>query len=107
MDYFEKLCQITEYKPKSAMWNELTMIEKLRNKKVREKAISSMIEAHKNDKELGTELTLFLNWKMWQKSEEGDIELSKLYQKFWEEIYSHIEWKWKIDDLRYFLEVTG
>lgn len=96
MDYFEKMCQMTEYRPKSAIWNELTMIEKSCNKRVLEKAISSMIELYKNDKELGTELTLIINWKMWQKSEENKIELGKLYQKFWKEIDSYIVNKWKL-----------
>lgn len=105
MNYFEKMCHLTQYRPKTTLWNEITFVEKSFPEELTRK-LEYLIDRCKDNKERGTELTLILNWKTWQHSENNNILMAKFYREYWKKIDNYICDNWRGDKLSYFLRET-
>ena len=97
------LYEMTGYEEKTTCWNDFCIAEHFGEDAIKE-TYSRMFEDLKCDTELITELTMVLNWKMWQQSDEGNISLCRLYEKFWRK---NDEWcmkNLKEENLSYYLK---
>ena len=92
------------YQPKTTYWQDFCIAEDFGLDAIQD-TFNTAFETHKDDMEYGTELTMVLNWKIWQWYE-TDTEKARLYDKLWKEIDGYIMENWKDEKLAHFLRAT-
>ncbi len=93
------------YKMKTTFWGDFTVAEILEGEKGVEDTYKRAFESWKDDKEYATELSLVLNWKIWQHHIENE-KLAKVYDKLWAKIDNYIMDNWKGEELQYYIRQT-
>ena len=104
MDYFKNICQMTEFVPKTTFWEEITFSEDEGDNEI-ENFVNHLIELNKDKEIEGTELTMYLNWKIWEWYK-SDEKRARLYEKLWKKIDKYILDTWKGEKLSYYLRTT-
>lgn len=60
----------------------------------------------KNDHIYLTELSIVLNWKIWQWWDKGNMDFSKLYDRLWKEVDAYAMDNLKGEELQFYIKVT-
>ena len=105
MNYFNYMCALTEYVPRTTWWHDFNEAEKdgiidIKN------TFNKFFEIAKQDYKKLTELVMITNWKLWQYHELGNEELSMFYQKLYEEADVYACNHLKGDELIYFFRTV-
>lgn len=95
----------TGYEMKTTFWGDFTVAEMLSGEKGVKDTYKRSFNSYKDDKEYGTELSLVLNWKIWQHYKDNE-KLAKTYDVLWKEIDQYIMDNWKGEDLEYYIKRT-
>ena len=93
-----------DYEFKTTFWRDFTIADKF-GKLAIDDTFNRAFKEWKSDYIYLTELVLVLNWKMWEWSEK-DIDIAKLYQKFWEKADNYALDNLKDEELTYFYRET-
>ena len=96
--------ELTGYCPLTTYYTDFSIAEKWGNNAIKDTYKQAM-KNWKEDYKYLTEIVMVLNWKMWEHSE-NNIELSRLYQKLWEEARDYAEKHLKGDELSYYYRTT-
>lgn len=78
MNYFDKMCAMTGYRPLTTFWDDFTIADQFDKDGIMD-TYQHAFNEWKSDYKYLTELILVLNWKCWEKYETGNAELSELY----------------------------
>lgn len=79
MDYFNRMCEVTEYSPITTLWSDFTNIDQSQDTNKIEEFYNSTFEQYKNSCKEFTEFVMILNWKSWYYHDNGFEELSDFY----------------------------
>lgn len=79
MNYFNRMCEVTEYSPITTLWSDFTNIDQFQDINKIEEFYNSTFEQYKNSYKEFTEFVMILNWKSWYYHDNGFKELSDLY----------------------------
>lgn len=74
----------TGYKPVTTFWQDFSVADAFGGKAVRD-TYNRAFNSWRSDHIYLTELVMVLNHKIWQHYDEGNLALSRLYNKLWEE----------------------
>jgi len=96
------LCQMTGYEEKTTFWNDFTIADAFGKSAIQD-TFNRAFSEWKTSLEYVTELVLVLNWKMWQHSDNGNIEFGRLYEKLWRKTDNWCMKNLKGDELNYYL----
>lgn len=100
------ICEMGDYKEKTTCWNDFCIAEKGNLKEI-EKIFKQFFNDLKYNVEMITELSMVLNWKMWEHDSAGNIEISECYKKLWKKTDKWCLENLSTDDLRYYLKRTN
>ena len=95
---------LTGYKPKTTFYLDFSIAEPFGIKAITDTYQRAMAEWKKNI-EYVTELSMALNWKIWEHYETNPT-LGKLYNTLWTECCSYIEKNFEGEDLSYYYRTT-
>ena len=87
----------------TTFWSDFSIADRFGSKAVKDTYKRAFKEWKNNYKYL-TELVIVLNHKIWQHYNQGNEELSKLYNTLWMEADNYAIDNLKGDELNYFLE---
>lgn len=104
LNYFEHMCEMTGYVPKTTFWNDFSMAELFGLDDISD-TFNRALEEWKSNIVYLTELVMVLNWKIWYWYENYD-EYAELYQELWEKADEWALNNLKDDDLSYFLRTV-
>lgn len=95
------------YEPKTKLWGRFSVEDVAfnPNRKDIEKLYDMCFKEYKDDKVIGTELSMVLNWKIWQWYEKNR-QLAEVYDKLWKEFDEYVMTHWKGEDLQYYIRTT-
>ena len=108
MSFFESMCQMTGYTPKTTFWQDFAIAEADAVRGVRETYKRIMNEWSNNYIYL-TELVMVLNWNIWYWDGAGTKnaeELTKLYNELWEKADHYALSNLAGDELQYYLRTV-
>ena len=94
------------YEPKTKMWGRFSVEDVVfnPNRNDIEKVYEMCFKRHKDDRIEGTELSMVLNWKIWQWYEKNN-DLAKLYDELWRDCGSYCDDNFSKDELEYFYKI--
>lgn len=114
--------ELTGYKPKFDLWEQFSILElrclktghyenlehKIRNAFYGVTMVYDLPDITENMPSCVrlTELSMVLNWKIWQYYDLGHMELSKFYDKWWKEVDSWCMEHFQGEDMNYYLRTT-
>lgn len=104
-DSIKPFLYATGYVPKTTFWSDFGIAELCGGKKAIQDTFNRAFNEWKNNIVYVTELTMVLNWKMWQHSEK-DEDLSRFYQSLWEQADQWCLENLKDEDKAYYLRTT-
>lgn len=104
MTFKELMLEQTGYECFTTFFEDFTIAEKFGLNAVKDTFNRAFKEWKSNYKYL-TELTMVLNWKIWQHYEKND-ELAELYNSLWEKADTYAGEHLKGDELYYFCNTT-
>ena len=90
-----------DYKFKTTFWQDFTIADHFGASAIQDTYNRAFNEWKSNYIYL-TELVLVLNWKLWQHYDNGNMEISKLYNKLWNEANQYGLDNLKGTELEYF-----
>ena len=96
---------LTGYKPKTTFYTDFSIADAYGESAVRD-TYKRAFESWKSNYEYMTELTMALNWKIWEHHESGNMELAELYNDLWTEMDIWCQENLKGDELSYYYETT-
>ena len=97
--------ELTGYHPVTTFWEDFSIADRFGAKAVEDTFHRAFAEWN-TDYIYLTELVLVLNWKLWQWYEDGNEELTTLYDKLWQKADAHAMETLKGDEASYFFRVT-
>ena len=102
--------EMTGYKPKTTFYTDFSIADMYGIDAIKETYERAFKEWH-TDTEYITELTMALNWKIWEHYDESDEnapsnEIARLYNDLWQECDNWCRDNLKGDDLTYFYNTT-
>ena len=92
------------YEMKTTFWGDFRVCQ--HDQKAVKDTYKRAFAGYNDDKIMGTELSLVLNWLGWYyhgNEEDKDLELSTLYFELWGELDAYILDHWKGDDIEYYI----
>ena len=92
------------YEFKTTFWQDFTIADKFGMKAI-EDTFKRAFKEWQEDYIYLTELVLVLNWKMWEWSEK-DVNIARLYQKYWEQADKYALDNLKGEEMTYFYRET-
>ena len=92
-------------KLESTFWMDFTIADKVGEKSVKD-TYDRAFNEWKNNPKFMTELTIVLNWKIWQHWEKGDKAIAQVYNELWKECDDWCCENLKGEDLEYFYRTT-
>lgn len=95
----------TGYQPQTTFWSDFGIAEPFGEKAV-EDTYNRAFREWKNDKVYLTELSMMLNWKLWQHYDKGNEKMARLYDKLWKKTDEYAHTHLKGDDLQYYIRTT-
>ena len=95
----------TGYQPQTTFWSDFGIAEPFGEKAV-EDTYNRAFREWKNDKVYLTELSMMLNWKLWQHYDKGNDKMARLYDKLWKQTDKYAHTHLKGDDLQYYIRTT-
>ena len=95
----------TGYQPQTTFWSDFGIAEPFGEKAV-EDTYNRAFREWKNDKVYLTELSMMLNWKLWQHYDKGNEKMARLYDKLWKQTDKYAMSHLKGDDLQYYIRTT-
>lgn len=95
----------TGYKMKTTLWGDFGIADTIGGEKEIRDTYRRTWKAFKDDKEYGTELSLVLNWKIWEWYEK-DEKIAKVYDELWRKTDAYIMENWKGEELNYYIRTT-
>lgn len=96
--------EMTGYKPKTTFYTDFSIADKYGIDAIKDTYNRAFNEWH-TDTEYITELTMALNWKIWEHYEHNDA-YANLYNELWEKCDNWCRDNLKGDDLTYFYNTT-
>lgn len=102
MDYFNKMCEVTEYSPITTLWSDFTNIDQFQDTNKIEEFYNSTLKQYKNSCKEFTEFVMILNWKSWYYHDNGFEELSDFYSDLFCLAYQYGVENFIGDELSYF-----
>lgn len=107
MNYKEKLEEQTRFKFQTNVWEEFTKVEKGENnyEDIEELYRKYFREWH-NDVKKVAELSMCMNWKIWEHHETGNKEIARLYNDLWLKVHNYANDAFVWEDLRYYFNTT-
>lgn len=116
MTYFQQMCEMSGYTPKTTFWMDFSIAEAFGNKAIYD-TYNRAFEEWKSNTEYITELVMVLNWKIWfwyglwgkekdTEMKERFYDLSTIYDQLWKTTD-----EWCLDNLKgadadYYFHVT-
>lgn len=98
----EEMCG---YKPKTTYYMDFGIAEWFGKESVRE-TFDNAVKNWGKSIEWMTEITMVLNWKIWEKHALGEDEWAKYYNALWEEACEYVLNHFEGDDLAYYFRTT-
>lgn len=95
----------TGYQPQTTFWQDFGIAEPFGEKAI-EDTYNRAFREWKNDKVYLTELSMMLNWKIWQHYDRGNEKVARLYDKLWKQTDKYAHTHLKGDDLQYYIRTT-
>lgn len=95
----------TGYQPQTTFWSDFGIAEPFGEKAV-EDTYNRAFREWKSDKVYLTELSMMLNWKLWQHYDKGNDKMARLYDKLWKQTDKYAHTHLKGDDLQYYIRTT-
>jgi len=102
MDYFNRMCEVTEYSPITTLWSDFTNIDQFQDISKIEEFYNSAFEQYKNSYKEFTEFVMVLNWKSWYHHDNGFGKLSDFYADLFYLAYDYGLENLTGDELTYF-----
>lgn len=96
--------KLTGYKPHTTFYTDFSIAEPFGISAIAD-TYNRAFKEWKNNVVYLTELTMVLNWKIWEHYETNET-LAKFYQSMWEKTDAYCMDNLKGDDLKYFLNTT-
>ena len=96
--------KLTGYKPHTTFYTDFSIAEPFGISAIAD-TYNRAFKEWKNNVVYLTELTMVLNWKIWEHYETNET-LAKFYQSMWEKTDAYCRDNLKGDDLKYFLNTT-
>lgn len=93
------------YKPITTFYTDFSIADRFGIESIKDTFVRSMRDWKHNYKYV-TELTMALNWKIWEHYEAGNREYSKLYDSLWREAAQYCVNNLKGDELSYYFRTT-
>ena len=108
MSFFESMCKMTGYEPKTTFWQDFAIAEADAIKGVRETYERVMREWSDNYIYL-TELVMVLNWNIWYWHEGESYyakDLTEVYNELWAKTHDYALDHLKDEELQYYLRTV-
>ncbi len=106
MEYKDwRIQELTGYVPKTTFYMDFSIADAHGADAVLD-TYKRAFEAWKGDYEYLTELSLALNWKIWEHFESKNAVLSALYDKLWREVDEYAMNNLHGDELDYYCRIT-
>lgn len=87
-------------------WQDFSIADRFGEKAIRDTYNRLFNQWKENHTKEITELTLVLNWKIWQHYEQGNEALTQVYNELWEKMDLWCQENLKDDDLDYYYHTT-
>lgn len=97
--------EVNGYKMQTTFWMDFTIADKFGENSIYD-TYRRAVEGWKNNAKYMTELTLVLNWKIWQHHEKGNDDIAVVYDKLWRDCDNWCCENLKDEDLEYHYRVT-
>ena len=98
--------EITGYKPKTTFWKDFSIAERMNGLNGVQETFNKAFKEWSDKYRYLTELVLVLNWKCWYWHDQGDDDLSTLYQNLFYQATEYALDNLKDEELSYFWEPT-
>ena len=108
MSFFQSMCQMSGYEPKTTFWDDFTIAEKIGSDAIRD-AYTKIMAAWKSNYIYLTELVMVLNWNIWYWDGAGtkqSEEFAKLYNELWNKADEYALEHLAGNELQYFLRTV-
>jgi len=96
--------ELTGYTPQTTFWQDFSIADKFGINAVRD-TCKRAFDEWKEDKVYLTELSLVLNWKIWQHAETNEA-LARVYDGLWRTIDSWAQSNLQEEALEYYYQIT-
>jgi hypothetical protein len=93
------------YKPITTFWEDFSIADKFGIDAVKD-TFNRAFNQFKTDYKYLTELSLVLNWKIWEHHEKGNNELAKLYDWYWRRVDNYAYENLNDEEKSYYWEKT-
>lgn len=100
-----KIEELTGYKPQTTFYMDFSIADKFGKGSIID-TYNRAFESWNEDYKFMTELTMTLNWKIWEHYENGNNELTQLYNDLWEKQCEWCENNLKGEELKYYYITT-
>ena len=105
MDYKEKMESDTGFKFETNVW-ELFTEEENKDEPYIEELYRKLFAEWRNDVKLVAELSMCMNWKLWEHYRKHEETLAKLYNDLWIRVDTYAQDVFTWDDGKYYFKVT-
>lgn len=102
MNYFNRMCEVTEYSPITTLWSDFTNIDQSQDTNKIKEFYDTTFKQYKNSYKEFTEFVMVLNWKSWYHHDNGFRELSDFYSDLFYLAYYYGLENFTGDELTYF-----
>lgn len=102
MNYFNRMCEVTEYSPITTLWSDFTNIDQFQDTNKIKEFYNTTFKQYKNSYKEFTEFVMVLNWKSWYHHDNGLGELSDFYADLFYLAYQYGLENFTGDELTYF-----
>lgn len=98
--------ELTGYKPETTFWQDFSIAEKMNGLNGVQDTFNRAFKEWSDRYRYLTELVLVLNWKCWDWYDQGDEDMSMLYQNLFYQARDYALDNLKDDELSYFVKTT-
>lgn len=105
MGYKERLEQDTGFKFETNVRELFTEAEQKDDVDI-EELYRKLFREWRNDVKLVAELSMCMNWKLWEHHEKGDERLAELYDSLWVRVHGYASDTFTWEDGAYYFRVT-
>ena len=108
MSFFQSMCQMSGYEPKTTFWDNFMIAEKIGSDAIRD-TYNQIMAAWKNNYIYLTELVMVLNWNIWYWDGAGtkqSEEFAILYNELWKKADEYALANLTGNELQYFLRTV-
>lgn len=97
--------EMTGYKPKTTFYTDFSIADKFGIKGIKD-TFKRAFDEWKDDTEYFTELSMALNWKIWEHYDNGKHEIARVYNDLWEETKEYVYNNWSEEQQSYYYRTT-